>query len=210
MATIGRKAAFATATATAWAAAAGPALAHHMMGGKLPASFGEGLLSGLAHPVIGPDHLAFVVAIGIAAAVVPAGISLIGAFLAASATGILAHFGALALPMSDTLAAATVIAAGVLVALGRRAGGRAWLTLAAVAGLVHGYALAESIVGADRGVLGAYLLGLAVTATCVAILVMAATRAWIAASATAETRLQAAGALVGCVGLVMLAVGAVA
>jgi hypothetical protein len=45
-----------------------PAFAHHALGGKLPATAWEGFLSGLAHPVIGLDHLAFVVAIGLVAA----------------------------------------------------------------------------------------------------------------------------------------------
>ena len=40
-----------------------PALAHHALGGRIPSNFFEGFLSGLAHPVIGLDHLAFVVAI---------------------------------------------------------------------------------------------------------------------------------------------------
>jgi urease accessory protein len=46
--------------------AAAPVFAHHMMGGRTPATFMEGLLSGLAHPVIGLDHFAFLAAIGIA------------------------------------------------------------------------------------------------------------------------------------------------
>lgn len=41
-----------------------PALAHHVMGGRMPATFGDGLLSGLGHPVIGLDHFAAVVAVG--------------------------------------------------------------------------------------------------------------------------------------------------
>ena len=44
--------------------AAEPALAHHVMGGRMPATFGQGFLSGLGHPVIGLDHLAAVVAVG--------------------------------------------------------------------------------------------------------------------------------------------------
>lgn len=44
------------------------ALAHHAMGGQLPQTFGQGLLSGIGHPVIGVDHFAFVVAVGIVAA----------------------------------------------------------------------------------------------------------------------------------------------
>ena len=35
-----------------------PAYAHHPMGGVTPSSFGEGLLSGIGHPIIGLDHLA--------------------------------------------------------------------------------------------------------------------------------------------------------
>src|SRR5262244_1869797 len=40
---------------------ADPAFAHHLMGGRMPSTFVEGLLSGLGHPVIGIDHLAFLV-----------------------------------------------------------------------------------------------------------------------------------------------------
>ena len=43
-----------------------PASAHHIMGGEMPSTFGQGLLSGLGHPVIGPDHLAFLIAVGVA------------------------------------------------------------------------------------------------------------------------------------------------
>ena len=42
-----------------------PAFAHHLMGGHTPATFGEGILSGLGHPVIGLDHFAAVVAVGV-------------------------------------------------------------------------------------------------------------------------------------------------
>src|SRR5262249_57584778 len=46
-----------------------PAFAHHMMGGRTPSTFMEGLLSGLGHPVIGLDHLAFLLAVGVAVGV---------------------------------------------------------------------------------------------------------------------------------------------
>ncbi|MET0472193.1 MAG: HupE/UreJ family protein, partial [Xanthobacteraceae bacterium] len=45
------------------------ASAHHVMGGRTPTTFVEGFLSGLGHPVIGPDHLAFLLAIGVAVGV---------------------------------------------------------------------------------------------------------------------------------------------
>ena len=44
------------------------ALAHHPLGGRLPANLLEGLMSGLAHPIIGIDHFVFVMAAGLLAA----------------------------------------------------------------------------------------------------------------------------------------------
>ncbi|MGE3919218.1 MAG: HupE/UreJ family protein, partial [Hyphomicrobiaceae bacterium] len=181
-----------------------PALAHHMMDGKVPVTFVQGLMSGLAHPVIGPDHLAFLAAIGIAAAIVPAGARLILAFIAASTAGVLAHAGALDVPFAEALVASSVVVAGALVTTGRGAGAGLWLAVAVLAGVVHGYAFGESIVGADRPVLGAYLLGLALVSAAVAAGFMAVTRAYVATAAHPEGRLRVAGALVGCIGLVML------
>lgn len=57
---------------------AGPAWAHHAMGGEVPGTFAEGLLSGLAHPVIGLDHLAFILAVGLIAASLGAGLQIAG------------------------------------------------------------------------------------------------------------------------------------
>ena len=34
-----------------------PALAHHVMGGRMPVTFTDGLLSGLGHPVIGIERV---------------------------------------------------------------------------------------------------------------------------------------------------------
>ena len=57
---------FAIAGAIVVALSAGaPASAHHMMGGEVPATAWQGLLSGLGHPIIGVDHLAFIVGVGL-------------------------------------------------------------------------------------------------------------------------------------------------
>ena len=53
-----------------------PAYAHHPMGGVTPSSFGEGLLSGIGHPIIGLDHLAFVLGIGVAASFLKRGLAM--------------------------------------------------------------------------------------------------------------------------------------
>ena len=67
----------------------GEVWAHHFMEDQLPQTFVQGLLSGLAHPVIGLDHLAFIIATGFLLALVRHGVwgvialtlgSLLGAF----------------------------------------------------------------------------------------------------------------------------------
>src|SRR6516164_1437322 len=78
--------------------AAPPASAHHVMGGRTPSTFMEGLLSGLGHPVIGLDHLAFLVAIGVAVGVFGLNLLLPIAFIVAMALGVLLHAGGGALP----------------------------------------------------------------------------------------------------------------
>lgn len=148
--------------AAALAAATDVALAHHPTGGETPVTFGQGLLSGLAHPVIGPDHLAAIVAAGLIAAVVGAGPTLPLAFILAGLAGVALHLTLVDLPFAEILVALSVVAFGlVLLARRRLPGGVATLAaLFAAAGVVHGYAYGESIVGAETAPLGAYLIGL--------------------------------------------------
>ncbi len=61
-----------------------PAAAHHALGGTRPTTLVEGFFSGLAHPVIGWDHLAFIIAAGLLAAVINKGIMLPAAFVLTS------------------------------------------------------------------------------------------------------------------------------
>lgn len=194
----------------ALSAAATPAFAHHPTGGRTPTTFLEGLLSGIGHPVIGLDHLAFIVAIGIAAALVRSGPALIAAFLAASMAGVLAHVARLDLPLVEPLVALSVIAAGLLIALRGVAGQGGWMALAAAAGLFHGYAFGESIVGAERAVVGAYLVGIALVASAIAGSVMLAMRRLPWAADALARRQVVAGSAVGAVGVGFLALSLMA
>src|SRR5258707_4884658 len=64
-----------------------PALAHHVMGGQVPVTFRDGLLSGLAHPIIGIDHFAAVVAVACLASTHPSGAFLVVFFFVAMSAG---------------------------------------------------------------------------------------------------------------------------
>src|SRR5262249_1552904 len=59
--------------------------------------------------------------------------------------------------------------AGIVRASGPARPAAAWTALFAVAGLFHGYAYGESIFGAETSPLGAYLLGLIVIQSVVAL-----------------------------------------
>ncbi len=136
------------------------ASAHHVMGGKIPTTFAEGFFSGLGHPVIGPDHLAFLLAIGVAVGVGGLNLVLPLLFVVASAIGVTLHVNGVNLPGAEIVVAISVLFAGFLIARGRALPVSLWAILFAAAGLFHGYAFGESIFGAERSPLHAYLLGL--------------------------------------------------
>jgi urease accessory protein len=177
------------------------ASAHHVMGGKTPANFAEGVLSGLGHPIIGPDYLAFLVALGVAVGVFR--LSLVNPllFLLAMAGGVAVHVAAVALPGAELIVAASVLIAGALLALEREIPSGWWTGLFIVAGFFHGYAYGESIFGAERTPLAAYLIGLVAIQTVLTIGIALATRMLWKAPALAP---RLAGAAVGGVGLAAL------
>jgi urease accessory protein len=150
------------------------AFAHHAMGGNLPQTFLQGLLSGLGHPVIGIDHFAAIVGIGILAALAGRGVGPILAFSAAMIAGAAFHLGEVDIPGGELLVGLSTIVIGALVILRRSMRPGVAAALFAVAGLFHGYALGESIIGAEASPLVAYFAGLLIVQTAIAIAVYVA------------------------------------
>ena len=183
--------------------AAAPAHARGLMGGKMPSTFGEGLLSGLGHPVIGIDHLAFLVGIGVVVGAFGLNIALPVVFVAASAVGVALHVSSVSLPLAEVVVALSVLLLGVLLARGARVPAAGWAALFAVAGLFHGYAYGESIFGAEQSPLFAYLLGLAIIQSAVSVGVAALSRSMAGGTVSLNARL--AGAVVAGVGVAVLA-----
>lgn len=137
------------------------AFAHHPMGGKAPSTFFEGLLSGLAHPVIGVDHLIFTVGVGVAAMIVGRLLQLPLMFIGLTIVGALVHKAGINLPGAEVIILLSVLVVGTLLALKPTLGAGVWAGLFAAAGLFHGYAYGEAIVGSETAPLLAYLLGFA-------------------------------------------------
>lgn len=136
-----------------------PAIAHHPMGGQTPTDFLSGLLSGIGHPVIGLDHFTFVIAVGLAATFQPQGWMILLAFTLASLGGTGIHLGGLNLPIPEVIIALSVLGMGALLVRRSRLNSGWMAALVGVAGVFHGYAYGESIVGAEMTPLLAYLVG---------------------------------------------------
>jgi urease accessory protein len=180
-----------------------PAFAHHVMGGRMPATFGEGVLSGLGHPVIGLDHLAAVVAVGCLAAAHRSASVLAVVFVLAMTGGVALHLHGTAVPGAEILVALTVLALGVLMVVRGNMSAGAAAVLFAMVGVIHGYALGESIYGAERAPLYAYLIGLAVIQGVVALTATHVTRS-LAHGSPDLSAVRLAGAGIAGIGLAIL------
>lgn len=141
-----------------------PAFAHHPLDGRLPANFFEGIMSGFGHPVIGMDHLAFVIASGLVALKITGGVLIPLAFAIATGIGAGIHLASIDLPIPEIIIAASVVIFGILLAIkGRRKKnlnyGLKISAIAGLAGIFHGFAYGEGIFGAEPTPMVAYLIG---------------------------------------------------
>lgn len=194
-------------TAVLFMAGASTSQAHHVMDYALPASALDGLLSGLGHPVIGLDHFLFIVGAGILAANWRRGYLLPLTFVAASILAAAWRVGGAGWQMGEAWVALTLIVLGVVMLVARNPRHAMVAALFLFSGFIHGYALSESIVGAERTPLLAYFAGLTLIQYAIAI------AAWALALRLAAHRpglplRQLAGGAVGAAGLLFAGLAA--
>lgn len=139
-----------------------PAFAHHPMSGATPSNFVEGLLSGVGHPVLGLDHLAFVIAMGVAAFMAGSRFMLPIIFVAATLVGTGMHLQSVSLPFVEVVIAASVVLIGLAVMSGKKISEAVYAGLFGISGLFHGHAYGEAIFGAESTPIVAYLIGFGV------------------------------------------------
>lgn len=145
-----------------------PAFAHHLMGGELPSTAWQGLLSGLGHPIIGIDHFAFTVGVGLMSQLAGRIVLLPLLFVTGSVLGCFIHIQGFNLPWTESAIGLTVAVAATIVATGCRIPIVVLVLLFGIAGVFHGYAYGESIVGAETAPLSAYVIGFGVIQYCIA------------------------------------------
>lgn len=133
----------------------------------------EGFIWGIADPVIGLDRLAGIVAVGLLSArfVRGAGIGL--AFVFAAFLGQIIHLASLKLlgidPGIEIFIAIFSILFGVIFILHTPISWLACTILSAIAGLLHGYADSQAIIGAQISTIATYLIGVSLTQTAIVL-----------------------------------------
>jgi urease accessory protein len=177
------------------------------MAGQTPDNFLNGFLSGLAHPVIGLDHLAFVVASGLIAVGMEQGLLIPIAFVIATLIGTGIHLQGISLLFPEGIIALSVVIFGVILTLKKGLQNHSNLytialaTLAMIAGIFHGYAYGESIIGAQVAALVAYLIGFTV------IQLAIASSAFFLGSVIKEKLAKQATLISKFIGLAIMAIG---
>ncbi len=155
------------------------ALAHHpfAMAEGLELSPWMGLMSGIGHPLLGPDHLLFLLAIGFVGLQRPMAwvLPLLAAGLLGSAIAQGLPLAEAVAPWAEALVALTLVLAGV-VALGKVSPAALVPAMA-----LHGYLLGGTVVGAEPTPLIAYVLGLLISQGALLLLVTAGSRRLLAA-----------------------------
>lgn len=191
-----------TAAATV---AATPALAHHPLGGMPMETFAHGLLSGVGHPLLGFDHLFFVIAMGVAALFTTQRYLTPAAYIVAMLAGCGLMYAGIGMPLAETMIVLSLLVVGGIVLSGRALGAGTALALFAAFGLFHGSAFGTSIAAQEgdinTAVLVGYLLGLGVLQYGIAIVAGWAVKKLLGATEAAATNARLVGAMVTGVGV---------
>lgn len=184
-----------------------PAVAHHPLAGRPMQSFADGLLSGIGHPILGFDHLFFVLAAGLAARLAGAPLRAPLAYIAAMLIGCAALYAGVAMPLREPAIAVSLIVIGAVLASGRATAPAALIGLFAGFGLFHGAAFGTSIAAQEGGVSGpvlaGYLLGLSVLQYALAIAAGAIGGRFAGTARNRAVPARLAGAMVAGAGLLL-------
>ncbi len=168
---------------------AAPASAHHLMGlFRLTPSPLSGLVSGLAHPLFGPDHLLFLLALGLVG--LQKRLSWVLGLLATGLAGSCLGLALPGIPMAEPLVALSLVVVG-LVLLDRLP---ALLLVPAFA--LHGYVLSAAVIGWEQSPIAFYLVGLLVSQGLLLTTSLTLVRRWGTGLSASQLRL-AAGILIG-------------
>ena len=145
----------------------GAAAAHHPLNGMPMETFGHGVLSGIGHPLLGSDHLAFIILVGLVsfAFIGRKRFTVPAVFAGGSLVGLIAGYAGLAGSFVEPGVMLSILLLGVCVASGwaKKLSFRSLLATICLSGGLHGIAFSGALIGVETtsvAVLGGYWLGL--------------------------------------------------
>lgn len=149
------------------------AQAHHPLAGMPMETFTHGLLSGVGHPLLGFDHLFFVILVGIAAIFTGRRLLAPLAYILTMLVGCVVTALWAPVPATELMIALSLLVLGSMLLSGHRFGLSTVLLACAGFGLFHGAAFGASLVTQEAGfglpVLTGYLVGLGLTQLAIAL-----------------------------------------
>lgn len=136
------------------------ALGHHPMGGETPQTLAQGLLSGLGHPIIELDHFLFVIGFaGLLGLTSRRALGPMGLFLVLTMAGSVICVRGANLPLVEAGVLISSLILGLALIIQRLERPHLNWFLASIAGLCHGYAYGEAVIGAETTPILSYLVG---------------------------------------------------
>ncbi|GJL82833.1 MAG: urease accessory protein UreJ [marine bacterium B5-7] len=183
-------------------------LAHHPLGGMPLVTFSHGFLSGIGHPVLGFDHLFFVVLVGVAAVFTQRKYLASAAYIVAMLAGCLVVSAGYKVPATELIVSLSLLVLGVIVLRGYGLPFVRAMAIFAGFGFFHGAAfagfLADQEAGVSFTVLIGYLMGLGITQYGIAIMSAGLSAHFCKSDMPMDLRPRFAGAMVAGVGLFLL------
>lgn len=203
-----RKLFYRTIAATGTLLAPAAAFAHHPLAGAPMESFADGLLSGIGHPLLGFDHLFFVIAVGIAALFTARRFASPAAYIAAMLIGCFAMSIGYGLPVKEFVIAASLAVIGGAILRGKGLGTVPAVALFAGFGLFHGSAFGDTLASQEAAmggqVLVGYLIGLGAIQFAIIISAGWVIQRAIKVADASDVRARLAGAMVAGIGAFLI------
>ena len=139
------------------------AFAHHPLAGQKMETFFQGFLSGIGHPILGFDHLFFIIGVGIICLLSKK--IFIGplTFIIGMILGLFLIILGYNLFLVEFVIAASLFLIGIFIISGKKINFNIISASLIVIGLFHGWAFGETIIGQEntgQSVISGYLLGL--------------------------------------------------
>ena len=139
--------------------------AHHPLAGQKMETFFHGLLSGFGHPILGFDHLFFIIGVGILCLLAKKIFLGPLAFIIGMISGLFTIISGYNLFLVEFIIAISLLLIGIFIISGKKVNFNFISLSLLIIGLFHGWAFGETIVGQENinsFVMGGYLLGLSI------------------------------------------------